>query len=155
MNKEKKQVLITGTDSRGAKYFYFCSKCRSINPLNESCCAHCGKKRPRDAYENSHVEAPAERPVYGADIDRTARNAYPAAPAPCFAVPMPANGNYDPSTYVANTMAGLPTYYATDEYGRVYRAKVSYGALPCSYPVPVATPAKHVQTSAINVNLNQ
>lgn len=155
MNKLKKQVLKTGMDDNGAEYFFICPKCKSMNALNMTHCGHCGKKRPRSAYENAQVRQPKPQPLYGADIDRTARNAYPTAPTPCFAVPMPINGNYDPANYTGNTMAGLPVYYATDEYGRVYRAKVSYGALPCAHPVPVATPAKHIQTSSINVNLNQ
>lgn len=149
--KERKLIIQTGVDANGSKYFYYCRKCHSINPLHAVYCGHCGKKRPRDAFENAYIETVQPKPIYGMDIDRTARNAYPAAPAPCFAIPMPTNGNYDPENYVANTLAGLPKYYQTDEFGRVYRAKVSYGALPCSYPVPVATPSKHVQTSAINI----
>ncbi len=153
MNKIKKQVLATGIDNAGVKYFYACPKCRTLNPLNAGVCSHCGKKRPRNAFEYARKEQPV--PVYGRDIDRTARNAYPAAPQPCFAVPLPANANYHADNYVANGLQNLPVYYATDEYGRVYRAKVKYGAMPCSAPVPVATPTKHIQTPQINVNLNQ
>lgn len=153
MNKEKKRILQTGTDSHGATYTYICPKCGTMNPLNATTCEYCGKKRPRDAYENAQVQVPKPEPVYGADIDRTVRNAYPTAPNPCFAVPLPTNGKYDPQTYMNNTMAGLPVYYSTDEYGRVFRAKVTYGVLPCHYPVPVATPTKQIQTPAIDVNL--
>ncbi len=153
--KEKKRILQTGMDAQGATYTYICPKCGTMNPLNAEYCSYCDKKRPRDAFENSQVQVPQPEPLYGMDIDRTARNAYPTAPNPCFAVPIPQNGNYDPASYTANHLAGLPVYYQTDEYGRVYKAKVSYGVLPCHYPVPVATPSKQVQTSAINVNLNQ
>lgn len=154
MNKEKKQVLLTGVDAKGAKYFYFCKKCKTKNPLNVPTCSYCGQKRPRNAYEYAHVEIPRLTPEYGRDIDRTARNAYPACPQPCFATPLPTNGNYDAQNFVNNAVANLPTYYMTDEYGRVYKAKVKYGAMPCSGPVPVATPSTTIQTSAINVNLN-
>lgn len=154
MRKEKKKILLTGMDSSGAKYFYYCPRCKTINAINEPRCSECGKKRPRNAFDMAHIERPQVTPQYGMDIDRTVRGAYPTPPNPCFAVPMPTNGNYDPSTYMTNTAMGLPTYYQTDEYGRVYRAKVSYGALPCAGPVPVATPSKHVQTSAINVPIN-
>ncbi len=155
MKKEKKQVLLTGQDSSGAKYFYYCKKCKTINPLNVPNCSHCGEKRPRNAYEYAHVVAPKAVPEYGHDIDRTARNAYPTAPQPCFAVPMPGNGNYDPVTYARNSQVNLPTYYMTDEYGRVYRARVSYGAMPVNAPVPVATPSKVIQNPTINVNINK
>ncbi|MGN1042596.1 MAG: hypothetical protein ACI4SK_03825 [Christensenellales bacterium] len=155
MNKVKKQALLTGEDSNGAKYYYYCKTCKTMNPLNVPVCSHCGKKRPRNAFEYVHVvqPAPAATQEYGRGLDRTARNAYPAAPNPCFAVPLPTNGNYDPTTYANNSAANLPTYYMTDEYGRVYRAKVTYGAMPCSAPVPVATPSKTIQTAAINVKL--
>lgn len=155
MNKIKKQILLTGEDAYGAKYYYYCKKCKTMNPLNVPNCSHCGEKRPRKAYEYAHVVAPAPVPEYGRDIDRTARNCYPTAPQPCFAVPMPTNGKYDPETYVRNSQLNLPTYYMTDEYGRVYRAKVSYGAMPCSAPVPVATPSKVIQTAPINVPVNK
>jgi len=155
MKKEKKRALYTGKGPDGALYFYFCPKCKTKNRLNEPFCTCCGKKRPRDAYETMHVEnsAPPVTPVYGMDIDRTVRNAYPTPVTPAFAVPMPQNGNYDPQNYMQNTALGLPTYYQTDEYGRVYKAKVKYGAMPCAAPVPVATPAKTVQNPTINVNL--
>ncbi|MBR1747510.1 MAG: zinc ribbon domain-containing protein [Clostridia bacterium] len=158
MKKEKKIALYTGKGPDGSEYFYFCPKCKTKNDLNQPYCTYCGKKRPRDAYENAHVERGVLQqqqvaPVYGMDIDRTVRNAYPTPVNPAFAVPMPTNGNYDAENYMRNTALGLPTYYQTDEYGRVYKAKVSYGAMPCSAPVPVATPAKTVQNPTINVNL--
>lgn len=155
MDKVKKHVLATGVDEYGAKYSYFCPHCKCINPLNMQYCTKCGKKRPRKAYENAYVEQPKVTPLYGEDIDRTARNAYPTAPNPCFAVPMPTNGNYDPANYVANYRMRIPDYYMTDEYGRIYKAKVSYGPMPCAAPVPVATPSKHIQTPSINVDINQ
>ena len=158
MKREKKIALYTGKGPDGAQMFYFCPKCKTKNELNLPYCTCCGKKRPRDAYENAHVErkvapVPPVTPAYGMDIDRTVRNAYPTPVNPAFAVPMPQNGNYDPQNYMRNTALGLPTYYQTDEYGRVYKAKVSYGAMPCAAPVPVATPAKTVQNPTINVNL--
>lgn len=78
--KERKRILETGMDAQGATYTYICPKCGTMNPLNVQICGYCGKKRPRDAFENSQVQVPQPAPVYGTDIDRTARNAYPTAP---------------------------------------------------------------------------
>lgn len=154
MNKTEKKILQTGEDAFGTKYYYYCKRCKTMNALNVPRCENCGEKRPRKALEYAHTVAPRQSVEYGHDVDRTARNCGPEPVQPCFAVPMPNNGNYDPAEYARNSRLNLPTYYMTDEYGRVYRAKVHYGAQPCSAPVPVPIPSKVVQTTPIVTPIN-
>ena len=54
--KEKKKILATGADSNGAKYYYTCPKCGTSNLLNAEKCVKCGKKRPKDAYDNAQKD---------------------------------------------------------------------------------------------------
>lgn len=151
MNKLKKNALKTGICNDNNCY-YKCPDCGKQNTLNSKRCVFCNAKRPHNAYEQT-IAMQQPKQEYCGFADRTVKNAYPTPPNPAFAVPLPScgceNGNYQ-----LNSLANLPDYYSTDEYGRVFQAKVSYGALPCSSPVPVPTPSKTVQVSAINVPLN-
>ena len=49
---------------------------------------------------------------------------------------------------------GIPKYYTTDEYGRIYEAPVCYTTIGNGGPVPVPKPSQVVQTESVQVPLN-
>lgn len=153
MNKLKKKALKTG-EYKDNKCYFYCSSCGNQNDLAAKRCAFCNAKRPVDAFEQavSVLEKPADN--CGVFVDRTVANAYPSPTNPCFAVPLPGNG-FDSENYVKNSLINLPNYYSTDEYGRVFKTDVRYGAMPCSAPVPVPIPTKTIQVAPINLPINQ
>ena len=155
MSKLKKTALKSGIDTDGTQLFYSCDKCGAVNYLNDKKCPLCKKKRRSDAYEQAMQSA--KRPRTQQEqyyVDRTARACAPAPVSTAFAVPLPTDPAFDSATYTNNRLAGLPEYFSTDEYGRVYKARVTYRSLPCAGPVPVPAPSEVVQTTAINVPIN-
>ncbi|NCA92746.1 hypothetical protein EOM82_05785 [bacterium] len=153
MNKQKKTAISTGADNNGNPMYYYCTECGRLNLLSAKRCLGCNAKRPQDAYEHAVMPNSNQSTPDIGFVDRTVRNAAPKPANPCFAVPMP-NGQFDKDTYINNGLNNLPTYYSTDEYGRVFKSKVFYGSLPCAGPVPVPTPSKTIQVSTINTPLN-
>lgn len=139
MNKLKKNALKSGT---GGNNYYICSSCGRENALSASRCKFCKAIKPgaQEAFDSN----------YGY-TDRTVKNAYPTPTNPCFAHPLQKNVGF---VEQSSNFANLPDYYSTDEYGRVFKTNVTYGALPCSAPVPVPTPSKVVQVAPLNVPLN-
>jgi len=78
----------------------------------------------------------------------------------CYATPYAYTGCYPmpaPSTCYASAEAerlGIPKFYSTDEYGRVFEMPVSYKTLGIGGPVPVPIPSQTIQTSPIDVPVN-
>lgn len=140
MKKLKKNALKGGVSGNN---YYICPSCGKQNALSAKYCAFCNTKKPTDI-EAQEIATMPKQDSYGFR-DRTVINAYPAPAQPYYAQPLQQS---------ANPQGNLPDYYATDEYGRVFKAKVSYGALPCSGPVPIPTPTKIVQVAPINIPLN-
>lgn len=150
MNKVKKNALKTGADKDNTYYFY-CPKCGKQNTLNAKRCVNCKTKRPEDAYEQA-LEMLKPKDAYCGYADRTVKNAFPTPLNPIFAVPLSSNSSEN--GYINNSLLNVPDYYSTDEYGRVFKTNVTYGALPCSAPVPVPIPSKIVQVAPINLPYN-
>lgn len=145
MNKIEKYVLTHGVDPEGAEYYYSCKKCGTMNLLNVARCPYCGKKRPRKAFEYAKKEPPAPSPM-SCPVLPGARTVM-SRPA----VFLPGPDGFSGESFGRGVTEGLPSYYTTDEYGRVYKAKVSYGFLPCSAPVPIPTPSRAVQVAPVDV----
>lgn len=150
MKKVKNNALNTGAERNG---YYCCPDCGKQNKLSAKRCVFCRAKRPTDACQQTLEMQQPSQASYSGFADRTVRNAFPTPPNPCFAVPLPPNGVAN-GNYINNTLANVPDYYSTDEYGRVFKANVTYGALPCSAPVPVPMPSKIIQFSSINIPIN-
>lgn len=157
MDKRIKRALKTGVDERNNALYYGCPRCGWEIPLSAKKCPKCRQKRPADAYSR----AVAERKATVSDnntkpavfVDRSAVK-LPAPKAPCFAAPGVEDVRRSCYSSDAMMQLGIPRFYTSDEYGRVFETPVSYTTLPHAGPVPVARPSKTIQTSAINVPLN-
>lgn len=155
MDKKIKRALRTGVDDNNDALRYFCPQCGWTISLMHKKCPKCGAKRPKDAYTRAmSARAAAEQSANKAPkiyVDRSAGK-IPAPKAPCYA----AAGVDDlvRSCYATDAMAqlGIPKYYQSDEYGRIYETPVCYKPLT-NGPVPVPKPSGPVQTEAITVPL--
>lgn len=157
MDKKQKWALKTGVDEYDNKLHYFCPNCGWDISLMHKKCPKCGAKRVKDAYQraiavrNDALRAARKTAVYVPD--RTAEK-LPAPKAPCFAAPGVEDA-YN-SCYATNAMAqlGVPKFYSSDEYGRVFEMPVCYKSLPVAGPVPVPAPSKTIQVDAIKVPID-
>ena len=167
-SKEKKNALKTGVDSNFEPLEYRCPKCNDLIPLGAKRCPNCRCKRPKDAYERS-LAVQAEVKSRRAEESRPKKTPVPGTvskmplPKPlCYAqAGAPANVPIYPAPSAASCYAGptfqqmgIPKFYSTDEYGRVFEMPVSYGPLGIGGPVPVPIPSRAVQTSPIDIPLN-
>lgn len=157
MDKRIKRALKTGVDENNNTLYYACPVCGWEIPLSLKKCPKCRKKRPADAFiramkerKKNVSEQNCTPAVY---VDRSA-DVIPAPKAPCFAAP--GVEEVKRSCYATDAMAqlGVPKFYSSDEYGRIFETPVCYKQLPHSGPVPVPVPSKVIQTDAINVPLN-
>jgi len=150
----RSKALKLGIDNNGNPLYYSCERCHGINELHEKNCPHCGKKRRKDAYEQSLAMAQHKQQAESARyyVNRTAANCMPSQSRTGFSCSLPTNGDFDPETYAHNQIHGVPDYYMTDEFGRVYKARVSYGPLKNPGPVPISTPSPVVQNAPIVVS---
>ena len=156
MDKKLKRALKTGVDEENNALHYYCPQCGWDISLMHKSCPKCGAKRPRDAYMRAmEVRDAARMPkeesprVY---VDRSVGK-IPAPKAPCYA-----SEGVDElvrSCYATDAMAqlGIPKYYQSDEYGRIYETPVCYKPI-ANGPVPIPKPTKSIQTEAITVPLN-
>ena len=154
MDQKKKWALKYGVDENDNKLYYFCPNCGWEISLMHKRCPKCGAKRAKDAYErslqirNEKMQTKRKASIYVPD--RTAEK-LPSPKAPCYSTP----GVEDAyaSCYATNAMAqlGIPKFYSSDEYGRVFETPVCYKSLPVAGPVPVPIPSRTVQTDAIKV----
>lgn len=158
MDKRVKRALKTGVDEYNNPLYYACSRCGWDIPLSAKRCPKCRLKRPKDAY----VRAVSERLVKITDKHEVHKNVYidrsaaaiPAPKAPCFAAPGVEEVMKSCYSTDAMRLLGIPKFFSSDEYGRVYETPVCYKTLPHAGPVPVAVPSQTIQTSAINVPIN-
>lgn len=155
MDKTVKRALKTGVDENNNKLSYYCPQCGWVISLMPKRCPKCGGKRPKDAYFRAiELRDAASRQSELPDVyvDRSAGK-IPAPKAPCYA----ARGVDEVirSCYATDAMAqlGVPKYYTSDEYGRVYETPVCYKTLPGGGPIPVPKPSKVIQTEAIKIPL--
>lgn len=151
---EKRRALRTGVDAEYNPLTYFCPKCGWEISLMAKRCSNCGARRVRDAYERAtkltEERIREETKAEGAYIDRSA-DALPGPKAPCYGAP----GTDDPSESCYATDAlerlGIPKYYSSDEYGRVFETPVCYKPLPGAGPIPIPKPSSAIQTERIRV----
>ena len=163
MDKAKKKALKYGVNENCERLDYCCPKCGFIIPLAAKRCPNCRKRRPADAYERSlsyQAEMEASRmpkvknvPVPGV-VCKT-----PAPKSMCYASPYANAGCYPvaaPTCYASPEAErlGIPKFYSTDEYGRVFEMPVSYKTLGIGGPVPVPIPSQTIQTSPIDIPVN-
>lgn len=156
MDKRIRRALKTGVDEDNNILHYYCPQCGWDISLMPKRCPKCGGKRPKDAYmraitlRDASMAEPEPATVY---VDRSCGK-IPAPKAPCYA----SRGVEDVirSCYATDAMAqlGIPKYYTSDEYGRVYETPVSYTTLPGAGPIPIPKPSKTIQTEAIKIPLN-
>lgn len=165
MDKAKKKALKFGVDGNFERLEYCCPKCGVVVPLSAKRCLNCRSKRPKDAYERAiglKMEEEAKRaPKNGNLVPGTVCKrplpkklcyANPCAPSGCRIEPQP-----NPASCYASVemqRMGIPKFYSTDEYGRVFEMPVSYKPLGVGGPVPVPVPAQTVQTTPIDVPVN-
>ena len=165
MDKAKKKALKFGVDENFERLEYRCPKCGAVVPLSSKRCLNCHLRRPKDAYEralNLRMEAeaknaPKKNPIVPGTVCKRPLpkgNCYAqsGAPAGCYVHPQPNPA----SCYASAEMQrmGIPKFYSTDEYGRVFEMPVSYKPLGIGGPVPVPVPAQTVQTTPIDVPVN-
>ena len=159
MDKIEKRALKTGVDENGYRLHYVCPRCGWDIPLMPKRCPKCGAKRPKDAYPRAldtrtqEVAAAKQKELPRVYEDRFAQK-IPAPKMPRFT-----SSDMDMvvrSTYATGIMGelGIPKYYTTDEYGRIYEAPVCYKPVGMGGPVPIAKPSKTIQTESVNVPLN-
>ena len=164
MDKAKKNALRFGVNENCERLEYCCPKCGFIVPLAAKRCPNCRKRRPADAYESAlayRAEEEAKRmpKVKNVPVAGTVCKV-PTPKSLCYATPYAYTGCYPmpaPSTCYASAEAerlGIPKFYSTDEYGRVFEMPVSYKTLGIGGPVPVPIPSQTIQTSPIDVPVN-
>lgn len=143
--KMRKSALISGTDPHGNPLHYSCV-CGKVNGLHCKKCPVCGTKRRFDAYEHAlkrledsrreELTPPVREPV---PQDVFVQGKFVALPSERFLR----------MNYSHEQPEGIPTYYSSDEYGRVFKVNVTYGNLPFAGPVPVPAPSPMVQQPTI------
>ncbi len=156
MKNIKKIALRTGVDENSCQLEYLCPKCHSIVPLGAKRCPNCDNKRPKDAYERAIEYRAYKIREKQAKIKQATPADYfaqklPMPKAPCYSSPEAATQMR--SCYATDAMQqlGIPKFYSSDEYGRVFEMPTCYKPLPVAGPVPVPAPSVVIQTSAINV----
>ena len=165
MDKAKKKAWKYGVDENFERLEYCCPKCGATVPLSAKRCLNCKGKRPKDAYERALSFRMEE------EMKRAPKNNNPIVPGtvckrplpknPCYAQATAPYGCVEPQPNPASCYAspemqrmGIPKFYSTDEYGRVFEMPVSYKPLGIGGPVPVPIPAQTVQTTPIDVPVN-
>jgi hypothetical protein len=158
MDKNIKRALKTGVDENDDRLHYYCPKCGWDIPLLSRRCPKCGAKRPADAYNRAvrlrdEILEAQTRQTPDVYIDRSCMK-IPAPKAPCYAAP--GVDKAEESCYATDAMEqlGIPKFYTSDEYGRVFETPVCYKPLPFAGPVPVPAPSRTVQTDAIKVPID-
>ena len=155
-SRQERKALRTGLDASYNPLNYVCPICGWEISLQAKRCPKCASKRPKDAYRRALslrdqvLVKNTRQTVY---IDRSAQ-ALPSAKAPCYASTGVQDVNSSCYATYQLEQLGIPKYYTTDEYGRVFETPVSYTSLPHAGPVPVPKPSKTIQTNSIQVPID-